>query len=92
MGLYYASTADGSNLPLGEISARMTSYGWDGGWRIQDDAAGTIWSAGQTPPHLFTYVPFVFIVDTLTMEIAAADGGSPLEPVELDVLDALQQL
>jgi hypothetical protein len=68
VGLYFEGVTDGDALPLAEVSALMDAYGWEGGWRIEDDADGTIWNGG-CPDCLFQDPPIVFIVETATMHI-----------------------
>jgi hypothetical protein len=81
-----------TNQPLSAIDSALDSYGWTGGWRIQEDAATTLSSTCDNPPYLFPYLPFVFIIDTETMEIAAADSGDAVNPVEVDILDVLAEI
>lgn len=81
-----------ANQPLSEIDSKLDTYGWEGGWRIQEDSAQSISSTLDSPPYLFPYLPFVFIVDTSTMEIAASDGGDAMNPVEVDVLEVLAEI
>lgn len=81
-----------ANQPLSEIDAKLDSYGWEGGWRVQEDSAGSISSTLDSPPYLFPYLPFVFIVDTSTMKIIAADSGSAANPINVDILEVLQQI
>jgi hypothetical protein len=83
---------DYSNQPLSAIDSTLDSYGWAGGWRIQEDAAQSISSTLDSPPYFFDYLPFVFIIDTSTMEIVAADGGSAFDPDLVDIIEELQQI
>lgn len=77
---------NGDPLPLDEVDALMDSYGWEGGWRIEDDAAGTIWNGG-CPDCLFQNPPIVFIVETAAMRIVE------LNPIGVeDVLEAVQAI
>jgi hypothetical protein len=78
-----------TNKPLAAIDATLDFHGWDGGWRIQEDAAATLSSTCDSPPYFFVYLPFVFVLDTETMEVAAADSGDSVNPVNVDVLAAL---
>ena len=84
--------SDYSDNSLEEIDATLDGYGWEGGYRIQDDAADSISSTLDGPPYLFEYLPFVFIVDTSTMVIVASDGGSPITPIPVDVVAAVQEI
>ena len=68
MGLYIDDPVSGASLPLAEVSALMDSYGWEGGWRIEDDADGTIWNGG-CPDCLFRSPPVVFVLETASMRI-----------------------
>jgi hypothetical protein len=81
-----------ADLPLGEIDAKLDSYGWTDGWRVQEDAAQSISSTLDSPPYFFNYLPFVFIIDTSTMEIVAADSGDAVNPVSVDVLAVLEEI
>ena len=80
------------NQPLSEIDSKIDSYGWDGGWRIQEDSGRSISSTLDSAPYLFPFLPFVFIVDTSTMEIVAADSGGAVNPINVDILEVLQQI
>jgi len=77
VGVYYG---DGFGTPLSpqEVSAQMDAYGWDAGWRISDDE-WVLWTSG-----LFAATPSVFIVETSTMEVVAAEQGT--SPQQIDVL------
>lgn len=76
----------GASLPLDEVSALLDSYGWTGGWRIEDDAAGTIWNGG-CPDCLFQSPPIVFVLETATMRIVA------LNPIGVeDVIDVVTNI
>jgi hypothetical protein len=92
VGLYWENMVTYVNQPLSEIDSKLDSYGWQGGWRIQEDAATSISSTLDSPPYFFDYLPFVFIIDTATMEIVAADSGSAFNPTEVDILATLQQI
>ena len=92
MGLYWQNMQNYANQPLDTIDSMLDGYGWSGGWRIQEDAAQSISSTLDSPPYLFPYLPFVFIVDTSTMEIVAADGGDAFNPEEVDVLAELEAI
>ena len=81
-----------ANQPLGDIDAKLAGYGWSGSWRIQEDAAESISSTLDSPPYLFPYLPFVFVVDTASMEIVAADGGDAVDPENVDVLAVLAEI
>ena len=81
-----------SNQPLEDVSAHLDSYGWDGGFRIQEDAAQSISSTLDSPPYFFEYLPFVFIIDTATMAIVASDSGDAVNPISVDVLAAVQAI
>lgn len=81
-----------TNQPLAEIDTKLDGYGWSGGWRIQEDAARSISSTLDSPPYLFPYIPFVFIVDTQTMEILAADSGDAVNPIDVDILAVLEEI
>lgn len=81
-----------ANLPLGEIDSKLDGYGWTGGWRIQEDAAQSISSTLDSPPYLFPYLPFVFIVDTSTMIMVASDEGDAFNPIEVDILEVLAEI
>ena len=81
-----------ANQPLEDVSAHLDAYGWEGGFRIQEDAAQSISSTLDTPPYFFDYLPFVFIVDTSTMTIAAADSGDALSPISVDVVSVVQAI
>ena len=86
MGLYVSDEATGEPLPLAEVSALMDSYGWSGGWRIEDDPDGTIWNGG-CPECLFQNPPIVFVVDTAFMRIVE------LNPIGVDdVLDVVESI
>jgi len=84
--------ADYSDNPLEEIDATIDGYGWEGGYRIQDDAADSISSTLDSPPYLFEYLPFAFIVDTSTMVIVASDGGDAIYPTSVDILAVVQEI
>ena len=60
--------------------------------RIQGDSAKSISSTLDSPPYFFDYLPFVFIIDTSTMEIVAADSGGAVNPINVDILEVLQQI
>jgi hypothetical protein len=80
------------NQPLEDIDAILDSYGWDGGWRIQEDAAHSISSTLSSAPYFFEYLPFVFIIETSTMQIVAADSGDAVTPINVDVLAVVQAI
>jgi hypothetical protein len=81
-----------TDKPLAEIDATLDGYGWEGGFRIQEDAAHSISSTTLTPPYFFNYLPFVFVVDTSTMRIVAADSGDAVSPISIDVLAVVQAI
>jgi hypothetical protein len=83
---------DYTNQPLEDVSAHLDAYGWSGGWRIQEDGAQSISSTLDSPPYLFEYLPFVFIIDTSTMIIVAADSGDAVTPIWVDVVAVVQQI
>jgi hypothetical protein len=78
------------NQPLEDIDDILGSDGWVGGWRVQEDAAHSISSTLASAPYFFEYLPFVFIVETSTMRIVAADSGDTVTPVNVDILGVVQ--
>ncbi len=92
VGLYWEDMIDYDNKPLEEVDAKMDTLGWSGGWRIQEDAARSISSTLDSAPHLFDYLPFVFIVDTSTMKIVASDSGDALNPIDVDILGVVGEI
>ena len=91
VGVYWQSyTSSYTDQSLDAVSDKLDSYGWAGGWRIHD--SGVIADTTESPPYLFIYLPFVFIIDTSTMAILAADGGDNINPEEVDVLHILEQI
>jgi hypothetical protein len=81
-----------ANQPLEEIDAILDGDGWEGGWRVQEDAAQSISSTLDSAPYLFEYLPFVFIVRLSTMQIVAADSGDAVNPVNVDLLAEVQAI
>jgi len=92
VGLYWEEMVEYANQPLEDVSAHLDAYGWGGGYRIQEDAAQSISSTLDSPPYLFEYLPFVFIVDTSTMAIVASDSGDAMNPISVDVVAAVQAI
>lgn len=84
--------AEYADKPLADVDAVLDGYGWQGGWRIQEDAGDSISGTLAGPPYLFEYLPFVFIIDTATMEIVAADSGDAISPIPVDVVAVVQQI
>ena len=78
------------NQPLEDIDDILDSDGWVGGWRVQEDAAQSISSTLDSPPYFFEYLPFVFIIETSTMQIVAADSGDAVTPINVDILGVVQ--
>lgn len=64
---------------------RLSSYGWEQSWRLNDDAMGTLWFAEENGTYLFPWTPFVFILDTTTMTIVRTEGGG-------NAIDALSEI
>ena len=81
VGVYYQSLGGGVQ-PLAEASMHLDGYGWTASWRVNDDAQGTLWNAGENGVWLFPWTPFVFILDTKTMTIVNTEG----DQMEIDVL------
>jgi hypothetical protein len=89
VGAYFAELTNGSSQSLGAVSAKMDQFGWDGGWRINDSAQRTLWLASDgAGTWLWEGTPFVFVVNTITMEIVASetDGSS------VDALSVVQNI
>ena len=80
------------NQPLEDIDETLDSYGWAGGWRVQEDTARSISSTLSSAPYFFEYLPFVFIIETSTMRIVAADSGDAVTPVNVDILGVVQEI
>jgi hypothetical protein len=94
VGLYYADLY-GAGKTVSAVSDVMDGDGWTGGWRITDSAAQTIYVAENpanpgVQDYLFSVTPNVFIVDTTTMKIVAAELGGA--PATLDVISVLQSM
>lgn len=81
-----------ANQPLEDIDAILDSDGWEGGWRVQEDAAQTISSTLYDDPYFFEYLPFVFIIETSTMQIVATDSGDAVTPINVDILGVVQAI
>jgi len=82
VGLYYAD-GSGNQLPLQTIGQKMDSFGWTGGWRIQDSSNKAIFIGGH-PDYLWMVTPNVFILETSSMMVVAAEKGT--SPAQLNVL------
>ncbi len=88
MGVYYADNA-GSLQSLAQVSAKMDSFGWDGGWRINDNAQQTLWLANNgSGTWLWEGTPFVFVVNTVTMEMVASETSGYM----VDALSVVQNI
>ena len=81
-----------ANQPLEDIDDILDGDGWSGGWRVQEDAAQSISSTLDSAPYFFEYLPFVFIIETSTMQIVAADSGDAATPVNVDILAEVQAI
>ena len=91
VGLYYIDMT-GTNKPLEDISRTMDSYGWSGGWRIQDNNSGIIWTSQGQGDWLVETTPSVFILRTATMQIEIAED-SYMPPIDvLKEVKALDEL
>ncbi len=77
------------------VSTVPDGDGWTGGWRITDTASSTIFNA-ENPANpgasdwLFSVTPNVFIIDTTTMKIVAAEIGTA--PTSLDIPAVLSSM
>jgi hypothetical protein len=83
VGLYYADEY-ANPKPLADTSAKMDQFGWQYGWRIQDTATKTLATSG-----IFTATPSVFIINTETMEVYAAETSATYM---LNVLDVVTEI
>ena len=73
--MYYQSLGGGVQ-PLSAASDHLDSYGWMQSWRANDDASGTLWNASDgSGTYLFPWTPFVFVIDTKTMQIVKTEAG-----------------
>jgi len=90
VGVFYDDLS-GSIPSVSESSDFFDSRGWDGGWRITDNGAKTLWTAQDGAGDLlFWTIPNVFIVRTSTMEIYAAELG--MAPSQIDVVDVVSEI
>jgi hypothetical protein len=81
--VYYNDQTANTNIDAATTSGIVDSYGWIGGWRISDTDAQVIFNGGY-PDWLWVTTPNVFVLDTHTMRIVAAEKGAA--PTQLDVL------
>jgi hypothetical protein len=81
VGVYFAELTNGSSQTLAAVSAKLDSFGWTGGWRINDNAQRTIWMASDGAGNwLFSGTPNVWVINTVTMEIVASEwDGSTVD-------------
>ena len=89
VAVYYDDATGDASLDPASVSAIADTYGWIGGWRISDTADKTIFYGGY-PNWLWQTTPNVFIVDTHSMMIVAAEKGA--SPTLLDVLAEVQAI
>jgi hypothetical protein len=76
VGVYYADLS-GNLQSVAQVSAKLDQFGWDGGWRINDNAAKTLWLAEDGQGNwLFPGTPSVWVINTITMEIVASEWNS----------------
>ena len=88
MGVYYA-TLEGTLQSLAQVSAKLDGFGWDGGWRINDNAQKTLWQAQDGQGNwLFAGTPSVWVINTITMEIVASEWDS----TTVDALSVVQNI
>ena len=76
VGVYY-SDAYGTPLSAEETDAKMDSLGWDGGYRISDEAM-ELWNATSLWPGL----PGIFVLKTADMTVVASEANGPLNLVQ----------
>ena len=90
VGLYYQNMQLGY-ISVSEVSDIIDNHGWEGGWRIQDTSDSAIgWGCSIYDGELFDSLPTVFIVQTSSMKIVAAETTGAGE--QLDVLAEVQDL
>jgi hypothetical protein len=88
VGVYYADLS-GTMQSVAQVSAKMDQFGWDGGWRINDNAAKTLWLAEDGQGNwLFSGTPSVWVINTITMEIVASEWDS----MSVDALSVVQNI
>ena len=76
MGVYYA-TLEGTLQSVAQVSAKLDGFGWDGGWRINDNAQQTLWMAEDGQGNwLFSGTPSVWVINAITMEIVVSEWDS----------------
>jgi hypothetical protein len=84
VGLYYKdlTTAGAETLTLEATSNKMNQYRWEGGYRITESEEEHIYMGG-----MLTATPTVFVVETATMKIVAAEP-----PESINVVNIVKEL
>ena len=76
IGSYYGS--GGALLPIEEISQKMDSFGWVGGYRIIDSPSLELWNATE----LWPAPPGIFVLRTEDMTVVVSGPTDVLVEVE----------
>jgi len=87
--VYYNDETATTNIDPVSTSEIADTYGWADGWRISDTEDQVIFNGGY-PVWLWMATPNVFILDTHSMIIVAAEKGAT--PTQLDVLAEVQAI
>jgi len=87
--VYYNDETANTNIDPLTMSGIADTYGWVDGWRISDTEEQAIFNGGY-PDWLWMATPNVFILDTHSMIIVAAEKGAT--PTQLDVLAEVQEI
>jgi hypothetical protein len=73
VGVWYTNNSGGI-MSAAQVSAKMNSFGWSGGYRIEDNANHELWNAFDLWPSS----PGVFVVRTSDMTVVASEASGQL--------------
>ena len=98
LSLFYFDVLQETIQEAQETSEMMDTFGWRGGWRIEDteelDLLHASGDGGGQESRFFVRFPIAYVLETATMKVVAGEKlfEYDAEDMELDVLAEVQQI
>ncbi|MDJ0764551.1 MAG: hypothetical protein QNJ97_16355 [Myxococcota bacterium] len=102
IGLFFFDVVLEQILEAKETSEMMDTFGWRGGWRIEDtnlDIFDSHGDGGGVQTRFLRRFPIVYVIETATMRVVAGEKGDEYnvpddggQPLQLDVIAEMQAI